>query len=175
MRYLYDSALGQPLLAFVFAYYLVNVIGAEIRKRNPALADTLQALNDEEQRSLKKNRFLRLLSLGFVTITICFALFPFLYQAMAPISMLKYPVYNLFGLILLGISFVKMLLVHVDMDQDMYYHNLQGRQLSSATLMSYSHRMLGGYYTMFVGFTLILSNWVSVLLLVLAAVAYRRK
>ncbi|MCD6065103.1 MAG: hypothetical protein K0R82_3014 [Flavipsychrobacter sp.] len=75
MNYLVDSALGQPLLAFVFAYYLVNVIGAEIRKRNPALTGSLQSLTEEEFRTVKKSRLCRLLSLGFVSITICFALF----------------------------------------------------------------------------------------------------
>ncbi|WP_276133725.1 hypothetical protein [Polluticoccus soli] len=175
MKYLVDSAIGQPLLAFVFAYYLVNVIGAEIRKHNPAINGTLASLSEEDFRQVKKSRLCKLLSLGFVTMAILFAMFPKLYNALPAIATMKYPVYNLFGLILLGVAFVRMLLVHVDIDTEMYIHNQQGEQMSNAAVMNYTHRMLSGYYTMFVGFTFILSNWACIVLLILTAIAYREK
>lgn len=175
MKYLVDSAIGQPLLAFVFAYYLVNVIGAEIRKHNPALNGSMASLSEEDFRIVKKARLCRLLSLGFVTMVICFAMFPNLYNAVPAIKTMKYPLYNLFGLILLAVAFVRMLLVHVDIDTDMYILNQQDSRMHSAAIMDYSHRMLHSYYTMFVGFTFILSNWACIVLLVLTAVAYRQK
>lgn len=175
MKYLVDSAISQPLLAFAFAYYVFNVIGSEIRRNNPALTGALELLNEEDSRTVKKSRLCRLLSLGFVTITICFALFPEVYAALAPIKAMRYPVYNLFGVILLGAGFLRMLLVHVDMDRDMYLHNQYDRQMSAPAIMDYTNRMLGGYYTLFVGFTFILSNWACVALLAMAAFSYREK
>lgn len=175
MKYLVDSAISQPLLAFVFAYYLVNVIGAEIRKHNPAINGTLASLSEEDSRQVKKSRLCKLLSLGFVSMAICYAMFPNLYRELPAIKTMKYPVYNLFGLILLCIAFVRMLLVHVDIDTEMYIHNQQGEQMSSAAVMNYTQRMLTGYYTMFVGFTFILSNWACIVLLVLTTLAYREK
>jgi hypothetical protein len=173
MRYFYDAALGQPLLAFAVAFYLVIILGGEIRRGHPALADAINSFSIH--RKLRRNRLFRLISLGFISITVCFAFFPHIYHDMVPIRELKYPLYNLAGIILVLISFVRMLLWQVDMDKELHRHNLQGRQLSTATVMAHSKKMMRSYFSLFVGMTLILSNLASVALLLVAAIIYKRR
>lgn len=175
MKYLHDTFLGQPLLAFAFAYYLIIILAGEVRLRNPVLFDTINTLHDEDVRKVKRNRYFRLISLGFISIIICFALYPHIYHDLVPIRPLKYPAFNLVGLVLLVVSFVKMLLVQMDMDKDLHLHHLQVDEFNPATLMSYNKKMAFGYFTMFIGITLILANIASVALLAVAAVVYRRK
>lgn len=175
MKYLYDAALAQPLLAFALAFYVVIVLGAEVRKHNTAMVGVLDSLKEHERRQIKKNKLLRALSLPFVSMVVFFAMFPYLYEDFMPMHPITMPIFNLVGIVMIILSFAKMLIVHLDMDKELFRQNIEGRRLDTSSLISYSRRMVENYFTMFIGLTLILANWFCVVLLFVAAVAYRPK
>jgi hypothetical protein len=175
MKYLYDAALAQPLLAFALAFYVVIVLGAEVRKHNTALTGVVDSLKEHERRQIKKNKLLRAMSLPFVSMIVFFAMFPYSYEDFMPIHHIELPIFNLVGLVLIIASFAKMLIEHLDMDKELFRQNMEGRRLDSASLISYSRRMVENYFAMFIGLTLILANWICVVLLIIAAFSYRPK
>jgi hypothetical protein len=175
MKYLYDAALAQPLLAFAMAFYVVIVLGAEIRKHNTALVGVLDSLKESERRQIKKNKLLRALTLPFVSMIVFFAMFPYVYEDFMPIHPFELPLFNLAGIVMIILSFAKMLIVHLDMDKELFRQNIEGRRLDTSSLIGYSRRMVENYFIMFIGLTLILANWFCVLLLLVAACSYRPK
>ena len=175
MKYLYDAALAQPLLAFALAFYVVIVLGAEVRKHNTAMVGVLDSLKEHERRQIKKNKLLRALSLPYVSMIVFFSMFPYTYEDFMPIYPIAMPIFNLAGIVMIIVSFVKMLIVHLDMDKELFRHNIEGRRIDTSSLISYSRRMVENYFTMFIGLTLILANWFCVVLLLVAAFSYRPK
>jgi hypothetical protein len=175
MRNLGDSVLAQPLLAFAFAYYLLIIIGAEIRKNNPAFKGALLTLDTDDFRQIKTNKYFRLISLGFISVIACFAMYPQVYKLLIPIAPLRNHAYDLAGIILLIFSMIKMVMTQMDTDQEMYQSNMRQQAVSHESLMYFSRRMMSGYFTMFMGFTLILANCATLLLFMISAILYTRE
>lgn len=174
MDFLCESRLAQPLLAFAFAYYLLVIIGAEIRKHNPAFKGAVASLKNEDFLRVKTNKYFRLISLGFVTVITCFALYPHVYGMLIPIPPMSNQYYNLLGIVLMIVSMIKMVLVQTDADVEMHQSNLRDQAISYTSLMHFTKRMMTSYVTMFLGFTLVLTNCATILLLMVAAILYKR-
>ncbi len=175
IAYLKEAYLGQPLLAFVFAFYIMAVLWSEFRRKHPKVLYLLTTLSEADKRQLEKGRLCKMFVLGFTTVVLCFTLYPYIYKEFIPIGQLDDPYVNLFGLVLLCTSLIWLIITQVDFDKELY--NIQGipGSVNYINIPLYSKRIVTGYFLMFVGITIILSNIVSTALLISAFVLYVRK
>ena len=111
MTSLRESDLRLPLLAFVFAYYVLTIIWAEIRRYHPQVVGVTNGLNKDDDR-LVKGRLYRSLIMIFTTITCCFALYPSVYKVFIPIVFFDTTWMNMAGILLLFLS-----LIWIDFDK----------------------------------------------------------
>lgn len=169
MTKLHESDLGQPLLAFVFAFYILTVIWAEVRRYHPQVAGALSTLSKQDSTLLlRKGRLYRSLIMMFSTIVFCFTLYPSIYKTFVPIKMLDTTLINVTGVILLFISLIWIVVAQSDFDSEIFSNEIVSRKMNDEELAMYSKKISAGYLIMFAGLTLTLANMVSVLLLFFA-------
>jgi membrane-associated HD superfamily phosphohydrolase len=169
MTKLHESDLGQPLLAYVFAFYILTVIWAEIRRYHPQVVAAVSTLSEHDSRLLIRGRLYRSLIMMFSTIVFCFTLYPSIYKAFVPIKMLDTTLINVTGVILLIISLIWIVVAQSDFDSDIFSNEIASKKMSDEELALYSKKISAGYLIMFAGLTLTLANILSVLLLLFAS------
>lgn len=175
IAYFKESHLGQPLLAFAFAFYIMAVLWGEFRKKHPKVLHLLNTLDEADKRLIENGKFFKILVMCFTTIVLCFALYPYIYSTFIPIDGLDNPYVNLLGVIILGVSLIRLTIAQVDFDKELYnIHGIPG-SANYIDISLHSKRIVTGYLLMFLGLTIILSNLVSTVLLISAFIVYRRK
>lgn len=174
LNHLNESDLGQPVLAFAFAFYVIAILWAEIRRKNPKVLLNLQGV---ERKILVRGRACKMLTMGFTTIVLCFTLYPFVYNNFIPIHMLDMPALNLIGIVLMGAALVWTVLAQLDFDDELQHVVANGgANTQSLDIAWHSKQIVTGYFIMFLGVTLTLANVVSLVLFAIACtVFYRNK
>jgi hypothetical protein len=175
IAYLKESHLGQPLLAFAFAFYIMAVLWGEFRKKHPKIIHLLTTLDGEDKRQIEKGKFCKLLVMCFTTIVLCFSFYPYIYKTFIPISQLDNPYINLLGLVTLATSLIWLVIAQVDFDKELYNIHGVANGVKYIDISLHSKRIVAGYFLMFIGVTITLANIVSTVLLITAFVVYRRK
>lgn len=168
MTQLHESDLGQPLLAYVFAFYILTVIWAEIRRSHPQVVAVLSSLGEQHNRFLIRGRLYRSFVMMFSAIVFCFALCPSVYKTFVPVKMLDTTLVNVAGIILLFISLVWTVAAQTDFDSELFSNEVISRKMNDGELMLHSKKISKGYLLMFAGLTLTLANMLSILLFVAA-------
>lgn len=175
MTNLNKSDLGQPLLAFVFAFYILTIIWAEIRKYHPQVVAVLNTINTQDNQQIVKGRLYRSLVMAFTTIVICFAIYPSVYKAFVPIKALDAIWINLVGILLLFISLVWMVIAQTDFDSEIYSNEMISRKMSDEELLFHGKKISMGYILMFAGITITLANMLSIMLFLFAITVHLYK
>jgi len=168
MTKLHESDLGQPLLAFVFAFYILTILWAEVRKYHPQVVAVVNSLSKEDYNLLVKGRFYRSLVMVFSTIVFCFVLYPSVYRAFVPIKMLDTTWVNLTGVLILFTSLIWMVVVQSDFDSEIFSNDITANRISDEGLALYSKKISAGYLLMFAGLTITLANMLSLMLCLFA-------
>lgn len=175
ITYFKESHLGQPLLAFAFAFYIMAVLWGEFRKKHPKVLYLLNTLDEEDKRQIEKSKICKMLVMCFTTIVLCFTLYPYIYKSFIPIHQLDNPYINLIGLLVLSISMIWLVIAQVDFDKELYNIHGVNNGVKYINISLHSKRIVTGYFLMFVGVTITLANLVSAILLLSAFVMYRRR
>lgn len=160
-EYLYEANLKLPLLAFAFAYYIFTVLWAEIRRNSPHLASYISGM---DKKLLIRGRACRLLTMGFTTIVLCSAAYPYAYNSFIPIHFLDIPLLNLVGISLLATSLIWTVLAQINFDEDLEKVALKVIPVQSIDMTLHSKRLVTGYFIMFLGITLTLASVMSIVL-----------
>jgi|GEM_PF-5746286 hypothetical protein len=168
MNNLHESNLGQPVLAFAFAFYVIAILWAEIRRKNPKVLLNLQGV---ERKILVRGRACRMLTMGFTTVVLCFTIYPFIYRNFIPIDILDMPALNLAGITLMGIALLWTVLAQLDFDDELQ-HVVANPSSPTLDIAWHSNRIVTGYFIMFLGVTLTLANVVSLVLFTIACLVF---
>jgi hypothetical protein len=173
MNNLHESNLGQPVLAFAFAFYIIAVLWAEVRRANPKVIMNLQGV---ERKILVRGRACRVLTMAFTTVVLCFSIYPIIYHSFIPINTLDMPALNLVGITLMAVSLVWTVLAQLDFDDDLQHIVVSGATTPTMDIAWHSKKIVTGYFIMFLGVTLTLANVVSLVLFAIACgIFYRNK
>jgi len=161
------------LLAFAFAFYILNILWADIRRKNPYV---ISSLGTVDKKIPLRGRACRLLTMAFTTIVLCSALYPYAYKTFIPIRSLDIPLLNLVGIALLATSLIWMVLAQINFDEDLQRVAHKIMPVQSLDMTLHSKRLVTGYFIMFLGITLTLASVVSMALFALAcAILHRYK
>jgi hypothetical protein len=160
-----EADLAQPLLAFSFAFYILTVLWAEVRRKHPLVLSLVNNVEGAPRQFFKKGKAYRLLILSFTTIVVCYSMYPALYRNFMPIAALDNTWINIAGLLLLFVSVIWIVVVQVDFDKEISYSNTG---MSVERMLQIARKIRFGYLLMFSGLTLILASMLSVALLLVA-------
>lgn len=176
MRSFYVSDLDQPLFALAIACYILLIVWAEIRRRNPMIMTIAQSFDEEQRRTISKGRQYRLLLLGMISVILCFTSSPYIYQFLMPVKALDIPFLNFTGLALIAVSLVWTSVMQLEFDQILFKHSPDQRDSLTLALSTYSREIQLGYFVVMLGVALVLANAASIILLAIACrISYRSR
>jgi hypothetical protein len=168
-----EADLGQPLLAFAFAFYILTVLWAEVRKCDPRILAVVHAEGQMIQRYAKKGNTYRLLVMAFTTIVFCYTNYPVIYSTFIPIKALDNTWVNVLGILFLLVSIIWIVIAQVDFDKEMLFYTSADNSIHPQRLTTYSKKIRAGNLLMFIGLSISLANVLSFMLLAVAFFIYK--
>lgn len=176
MTSFYVSDLAKPLFALAIACYVLLIVWAEVRKRNPLIVTIAESLDEQQKKALAKGRHYRLLLLGMLTVILCFSLNPYVYQFLMPIHILDIPLINVTGFTMIFIALVRTAVIQLEFDQLLFKECNRQKESVSLAIGDYAKEIQLGYFMIILGIALVLANAVSLVLLsVTCVISYRSR
>ena len=164
-----DSDLSDPLFAFAIASYLLFIAWAEIRKKDNFLVSLMRTAGEQDRSLFLKNRQLRLLMLGAITLILCFRMAPEFYQHFVPVLAFD-PYFNLLGVITTFCALTWTSVIQLEFDTQLFRCKAVHQQMLTADVVQYARKIQLGYLLIICSIAITLASMVS-LVLVLATFA----